>query len=139
MVSERSTWGLGCQFLDGLPYRRIVVDGAPAVELDLTDELRGPGGSIHGGLISMLVDVAGATSLAAASARPLATSSIEVQYLASGRVGPIRATGEVLRIGDTVAVAEVRVVDVGRDDRLMAVAHVVCTFLAGDGYVPKTS
>jgi uncharacterized protein (TIGR00369 family) len=139
MVETTGTGGLGCAFLEQISSRRLVVDGALAVEVDLTDDLRGPGGSMHGGLISMLVDVAGASCLAAASGRPLATSSVEVQYLASGRVGPIRATGEVLRVGDSHAVAEVRVTDVGRADRLMAVAHIGCTFLSGDGYVPKKS
>jgi len=131
--------GLGCGFLDAIPSRRLAVDGRIALEVDLSDDLRGPGGSMHGGLVSMLVDVAGASALAAASGRPLATSSIEVQYLASGRIGPIRAVGEVLRLGDALGIAEVRVVDVGREERLMAVAHVVCTFLAGDDYVAKTS
>jgi uncharacterized protein (TIGR00369 family) len=137
MVDGPRTGALGCEFLDRIASRRLTVDGAVAVEIDLTDDLRGPGGSLHGGIVAMLVDVAGASCLAAASGRPLATSSVEVQYLASGRVGPVRATGEVLRVGDSHAVAEVRVTDVGRDDRLMAVAHIGCTFLSGDGYVAK--
>ncbi|HZP28946.1 MAG TPA: PaaI family thioesterase [Acidimicrobiia bacterium] len=139
MTDLTTSRGLGCAFLDAITTRRLVVDGRLAVEIELTDDLRGPGGSMHGGLVSMLVDVAGASCLAAASGRPLATSSVEVQYLASGRVGPVRAVGEVLRLGDTLGVAEVRVVDVGREERLMAVAHIVCTFLSGDAYVPKTS
>jgi uncharacterized protein (TIGR00369 family) len=139
MVDGARTGALGCAFLDRIASRRLTVDGAVAVEIDLTDDLRGPGGSMHGGLVSMLVDVAGASCLAAASGRPLATSSIEVQYLASGRVGPVRATGEVLRVGDTLGVAEVRVTDVGREGRLMAVAHIVCTYLSGDDYIAKKS
>ena len=63
--------------------------------------------------------------------------STEIQYLHAGRVGPIRASGTALRVSDTLGVAEVRVVDHGRDDRLMAVAHVTFGFLSGDTYVPK--
>ena len=76
MTEVTGTGGLGCAFLEQIASRRLTVDGALAVEIDLTDDLRGPGGSMHGGLISMLVDVAGASCLAAASGRPLATSSV---------------------------------------------------------------
>jgi uncharacterized protein (TIGR00369 family) len=130
--------GLGCAFLNQLPARRSAEGSEYAVEIDLTDDLRGPAGSMHGGLVTMLVDVAGATCLAAESGRPLATASTSIEYLSAGRVGPIRATGEVQRVSANRGVAEVRVVDVGKDERLMALALVSVNFLDGDGYVAKT-
>ena len=69
----------------------------------------------------------------------MATASTSIQYLSAGRVGPIRATATLLRATDTLGVVEVRVVDVGKDERLMAVAHVTLKLLAGDGYVRQTT
>jgi uncharacterized protein (TIGR00369 family) len=123
-------------FSNGLSHRRVDVDGGHGVEIDLSDDLRGPAGSLHGGLVAMLIDVAGASSIAAESGRLVATSSTTIQYLAAGRVGPIRALGRPLRWSDTLGVAEVRVNDVGKDDRLMAVAHVTCVFLDGSSFEP---
>jgi uncharacterized protein (TIGR00369 family) len=131
--------GLGCAFFDELPFRHLECDGEPAVELEINDELRGPAGSVHGGLVSMLVDVAGAGCLAAVSGRLVATADSSIQYLAAGRVGPIRATGRPLRVSDTAGVAEVRVVDVGKDNRLVAVALLGVRFLDGEAFVHKTS
>jgi uncharacterized protein (TIGR00369 family) len=130
--------GLGCAFLNQLPARRGHDATGYSVEIDLTDDLRGPAGSLHGGLVTMLVDVAGATCLAAESGRPLATASTAIEYLSAGRVGPIRATGQVQRVSPNRGVAEVRVVDVGKDERLMAIALVSVTFLDGDTYAAKT-
>jgi uncharacterized protein (TIGR00369 family) len=59
---------------------------------------------------------------------------LSVNYLAGARVGPIRAEAEVLRVGTTHGVAEVRVHDVGKGDRLVAVGHVTVNFLTGDDY-----
>ncbi len=130
---------LGCAFFDQLEHRRLEVDGEPAVEFDVTDDLRGPAGSLHGGLVATIVDVAGASCLFRQTGRPVATASTSIQYLSAGRVGPIRATATVLRATDTLGVVEVRVVDVGKDERLMAVAHVTLKLLAGEGYVRQTT
>jgi uncharacterized protein (TIGR00369 family) len=128
---------LGCAFFDTLPARHLVGDDH-GIELELTDDLRGPGGALHGGLVTMLVDVAGASCLAAASGRLVATATTSIEYLAAGRVGPIRATGQALRVSASRGVAEIRVVDRGKDDRLMAVALVSVSFLSGDAFVAKT-
>ena len=133
------TNALGCTFLGQIEHRTVDVDGEWAVEFDITDDLRGPAGSVHGGLVSMIVDVAGASCLAREVGRPVATASTSIQYLSAGRIGPVRATGNVLRATDTLGVVEVRVVDVGKDERLMAVAHVTLKLLAGDAYVRQTS
>jgi len=130
---------LGCAYLDGLSYRHVVVNGGTAVELDLTDNLRGPAGSMHGGLVTMLVDVAGAFCIARATERPVATASTSIQYLAAARVGPIRATATVLRVSETLGVADVQLVDLGKDSRLIAVAHVTCRLLPGESFVRTTS
>jgi uncharacterized protein (TIGR00369 family) len=126
--------GLGCDLLDGIPHRTSTGEGGAVVELDMTDAVRGPGGSLHGGVLASLMDVAGALAVTTTSSRVGATSAISVSYLAGARVGPVRADASVLRVGASHGVAEVRVHDVGKDGRLVAVGHVTVTFLAGDDY-----
>lgn len=125
---------LGCDFLDQIPVRRYQDDAGYTVEIDLTDDLRGPAGSMHGGLVTALVDIAAATAVAAESGRLVATASTSIEYLSAGRVGPIRATGSVERMSDGRAVASVRVVDHGKGDRVMALALVGMSFLSGEDY-----
>ncbi len=99
--------------------------------LERRDDLCGPAGSLEGGVVATLVDVAGACAGARALGSPLvATEHLSVSYLAPGRIGPFRAAGTVLRCGRRDAVAEVRICDTGRDDRLMAVALVTVRLLA---------
>jgi len=123
---------LGCGLLDGLPHRITTGDGAAVIELDLTDDVRGPGGSLHGGILASLMDVTGALAVTRAADRVGATSALALSYLSGARVGPVRAEGEVLRVGANHGVAEVRVLDAGKGDRLVAVGHVTVSFLAGD-------
>ena len=92
------------------------------VELDIRDDLRGPAGTLQGGVIATLVDVAAASTAAQGSSGLVATSEMTIHFLAPGRVGPVRAVGELLRSRSGGAAVEVRVYDAGRDDRLMAVA-----------------
>lgn len=95
------------------------------VALDLRPDLCGPSGSLEGGVVGALVDVAGASACAMSfGGRLVATEHIAVSFLAPGRIGPVEATGTVLRRGGRDAVAEVRVVDSGHGRRLMAVALV---------------
>ena len=116
---------LGTPFQQSLGLRwSLESDGSVAVDLDVRDDLRGPAGTLEGGVVATLVDVAGASAAARAVGALVATEHISVSFLAPGRVGPIRAVGTVLRAGRTDVVAEVRVSDLGNDARLMAVALV---------------
>jgi uncharacterized protein (TIGR00369 family) len=117
---------MGTPFQQSLGLRWMTggSDDQVAVELDMRDDLRGPAGSLEGGVVSTIVDVAGASTAAMAVNGLVATQHISVSLLAPGRDGPIRATGTPLRVGTTDAVVEVRVIDRGRDDRLMAVGLV---------------
>ena len=117
---------IGTPFQQSLGLRWLAGDdpGQVAVELDLRDDLKGPAGSLEGGVVSTIVDVAGASAAARAVNGLVATQHMAVSFLAPGRDGPVRATGTPLRVGKTDAVVEVRVVDRGRDDRLIAVGLV---------------
>jgi uncharacterized protein (TIGR00369 family) len=107
-------------------------EGQIAVELDLREDLCGPAGSLEGGVVSTLVDVAGASAAASVVSGLVATQNMSISFLAPGRVGPVRATGTPVRIGRADAVVEVRVVDRGKDDRLMAVGLVTLKLIDPD-------
>ena len=117
---------MGTPFQQSLGLRWLAGDepGQIAVEIELRDDLKGPAGSLEGGVVSTIADVAGASAGAQAAGGLVATQHMAVSFLAPGRVGPVRATGTPLRVGKTDAVVEVRVVDRGNDDRLIAVALV---------------
>lgn len=120
---------MGCALLDGLSHRSFDVGDDHIVELEITPEIRGPSGAVHGGLIASLVDRAGAYSAHAASNRTVATSTLSMSYLAAATHGPLRAVATNLRIGRQQGVVEVRVHDAGRDDVLVATALVTLSFL----------
>ena len=132
---DRDHPSLGCAYFNQLSYR--FVDGADdaTVELDVTDDLRGPNGGVHAGVTMVLADVAGAMAIATRTERGGATANVSLHCLASAKIGPLRATATMLRASRNSALADVRVVDVGNGDRLVAVAHVTCGLFAD---VPST-
>ena len=113
----------------GLRWEQGETEGSVAVVMPIRDDLRGPAGSLEGGVVSTLADVAGASACAMAVRSLVATQHIAISFLAPGRAGPVRATGTVLRSGRQDAVAEVRIVDEGKERRLMAVALVTVRVL----------
>jgi len=129
MQSNGDEVGTAFQRSLGLRWRRGDGDNSVAVVMDMRDDLRGPAGSLEGGVVSTLADVAGASTCAMAVGSLVATEHISISFIAPGREGPIRATGTLLRSGRNDAVAEVRVEDAGKDNRLMAVALVTVRIL----------
>ncbi|MGA3149697.1 MAG: PaaI family thioesterase [Acidimicrobiales bacterium] len=130
---------MGCQLLDQLPHRSYDDGGTHVVELDITDEIRGPRGAVHGGLIACLADRAGAYAAVRSSRRPVVTSSVALSYMASAKAGPLRAVAVPLRIGGQQGVVEVHVYDDGEDNRLVATALLTMSFLPGEFPAPGPS
>jgi len=120
---------MGCALLDQLPHRTYDDGDAHVVELDITDEIRGPVGAVHGGLIASLVDRAGAYAAVRASGRSVVTSTVSLSYLAAATRGPLRAAAVPLRVGRRQGVIEVRVHDRGIDDLLVATALITLSFV----------
>jgi uncharacterized protein (TIGR00369 family) len=65
----------------------------------------------HGGVLSALVDIAGDYAVAARLGRWVATIDLRVDYLRPARRGDLTAVGRVVKVGRTVAVADVEVRD----------------------------
>ena len=111
---------LGIYYLDDLDSPPE--DGSATVQAEMRDELRGPAGSLEGGLVATLLDIAGATAASRALDGLVATQSLSISFTAPVRVGPAVATGHPVRVGKRDAVVEVRLVDAGSDNRLCATA-----------------
>jgi uncharacterized protein (TIGR00369 family) len=107
----------------GLRMVRDNGNGEAVAEVDMRPDLVNNAGMLQGGIVATLIDCAGgmAASRATGSMKTF-TADMNVHFLAAGRIGPVRAVGTVLRQGKTSVVTDVRVYDVGNDDRLMTVA-----------------
>jgi uncharacterized protein (TIGR00369 family) len=130
---------MGCQLLDQLGHRAYDDGDVHIVELEVSDDILGPGGAVHGGIMASLVDRAGAYAIARDSQRVVATSNMALNYLALAEVGPLRAIATSLRVGRQLGVVEVKVFDAGKDDRLVATALLTLSYLTGDASSYPTS
>ena len=90
---------------------RVVAPGV--AEVDRTPYVMNPAGTVQGGMVALLAELA-TESLPGV---PSPVSELDVRYLSATRVGPARATAEV--IGDGTARVELH--DPGNGDRLTAV------------------
>jgi uncharacterized protein (TIGR00369 family) len=123
---------IGTPFQKHLGLRWVLLEHpehAIRIEMEMRDDLRGPAGSLEGGVVATIADVAGASTIARAAGALVATQQLSLSLLAPGRTGPIHATGIPLRVGRSDGTSEVRVVDVGHDNRLIGVALVVIKVL----------
>lgn len=111
---------LGMHYLDDLA--NPPADGSATVQAEMRDELRGPAGSLEGGLVATLLDTAGATAAARVLDGLVATQSLAISFTAPMKVGPAVATGVPVRVGKRDAVVEVRLFDAGNGNRLCATA-----------------
>jgi uncharacterized protein (TIGR00369 family) len=102
------------------------------VEIEIVDEILGPAGAVHGGVIASIVDRAAAYAAVQARGSPVVTSSVALSYLDAATEGPLRASAVVLRAGRRQGVVEVRVHDVGNNNRLVATALLTVSYVAGE-------
>jgi acyl-coenzyme A thioesterase PaaI-like protein len=84
--------------------------GDHAVEIDLADELRNPWGILHGGVVATLVDLAAEHATGGGW-----TTDVVLHFLAPNRVGPVRATAQLLGRRADGNVLRVEVRDVGAE------------------------
>src|SRR5438045_1348725 len=73
----------------GIRYFKPPPDAAPGtvvIESEVRDDLRGPAGSLEGGVVATLIDVAGASSAATALQSLVATQAIAIQDRKSTRL-----------------------------------------------------
>jgi uncharacterized protein (TIGR00369 family) len=113
----------------GLHWRFVnQTAGSVALEMEIREDMRGPAGSLEDGVVASLAEVAGVSAIGF-KVGLVATEHLGVSFLAPGWVGPIRATATAQLVGKQDGIADVRVVDTGNDDQLVAVATVTVQIL----------
>jgi uncharacterized protein (TIGR00369 family) len=95
--------------------------GPDVIEIPLKEGLRNPWGILHGGVVAALVDAAAEHATGGG-----VTTDVVLHYLAPNRVGPVRATANVVGRRSDGDVVRVEVCDEGTE-RVTAVAVAVAT------------
>lgn len=88
-------------------------EGTAAVSLTADERHLNPYGSVHGGCIATLVDVAMGGAVAAAGAESPVTIEMKVTYLEPGRAGELRAEARVRKRGKRITIVEAEVTQEG--------------------------
>ena len=103
--------------------------GAATFEFDPAEYMYNPLGSVHGGVVAVLLDSAMGCSLQTTLPLGVGYTTLELKVNFVRPVvessGPLQARGTLVHAGSTVATAEGRLVD--RDGALFA--HATCTLL----------
>jgi uncharacterized protein (TIGR00369 family) len=79
------------------------------VVLDATDRHLNPHGTVHGGVLATMIDVAMGAAVAAGTEGAPVTVSLTVTYLEPGRPGRLEATARVRKRGKRLTVVEAEV------------------------------
>jgi len=89
--------------------------------------------ALHGGVISMVADTVGGAAVytLADPGDRVATIDLRVDYLRRGREEALRGAGEVIRVGNRVGVASIRLYHPSTPDAPVAVAKGVYTIRRG--------
>jgi len=94
-------------------------EGRVVMSIKLEDRHMNPGGVVHGGVLTTLMDEATAHTIATVRGleAPLATVDMNVSFLSGARSGEeLQCEARTLRVGSAVAFAEAEVRRRGRDD-----------------------
>jgi uncharacterized protein (TIGR00369 family) len=102
-------------------------EGVGRVVLDADEQHLNPHGTVHGGVLATLLDVAMGTAVATAGGESPVTVSLTVTYLEPGRPGRLEATARVRKRGKRLLVVEGQVEQDGPDGRDL-VADALATF-----------
>jgi uncharacterized protein (TIGR00369 family) len=98
-------------------------EGTGRVVLDAGDDALNPHGTVHGGVLATMLDVAMGTAVATTGGESPVTVSLTVTYLEPGRPGRLEATARVRKRGRRLMVVEGQVVQEGE-----LVADALATF-----------
>ena len=86
-------------------HASLQVDGSTVV-VDAADEHLNPHGSVHGGLLATMLDVAMGEAVAEAGGDRPVTVALTVTYLEPGRAGRLEATARVRKRGKRLLIVE---------------------------------
>ena len=86
-------------------HAALQVDGSTVV-VDAVDEHLNPHGTVHGGLLATMLDVAMGEAVAEAGGERPVTVALTVTYLEPGRAGRLEATARVRKRGKRLLIVE---------------------------------
>ena len=88
-------------------------DGTSVVVVEAGEDHLNPHGSVHGGLLATMIDVAMGTAVATTGGESPVTVSLTVTYLEPGRPGRLEARAHVRKRGKRLMVVEAEVLQDG--------------------------
>lgn len=90
-----------------------VASGEVTIRIDMREEFcRSPGQpEAHGGILAALIDIAGHAAVAAKLRHAVPTIDLRIDYLRMAGGSALRARAVPVKIGRSIGVADVRVVD----------------------------
>ena len=91
----------------------LQVDDGGRVVVEAGEEHLNPHGTVHGGVLATMIDVAMGTAVAAEGGDSPVTVSLTVTYLEPGRPGRLEAVAKVRKRGKRLMVVEAEVVQDG--------------------------
>ncbi len=95
----------------------------PSLEMDLRPEVSNPHGSLHGGIMTALIECAASgVVVRAVGSQNIVAGDLLVRFLTVVKVGPARVVAKVLREGRRNVIVQADVIDVGDSRRLVATA-----------------
>lgn len=110
----------------------ITLDGTDAVA-PMSPFVVNTLGAMQGGAVASLAAAAATAAADAEIGGPTVCVDLEVNYLALGKAGPIRAVPSVLRAEADWCLVAIEVRDEGNEDRLMTVVRAVAVVPTGSG------
>jgi acyl-coenzyme A thioesterase PaaI-like protein len=99
-------------------------------EVLLRPDLTNSTGTIQGGVLGILGEMAAQTLASSETGRTFVVDDLDIRYLRAARVGPARSTARLLALDDERATVVVEIHDTGMTDR--HVAHVIAQCRALD-------
>ncbi|MDK3074784.1 PaaI family thioesterase [Sedimentitalea sp. JM2-8] len=126
--------GSGAHDLVGYDVDLSAGDGTARVVLDLAPKHLNRNGSLHGGIIAMMLDASAgfAASLAGGpDLVPVVTVALNTQYLAPAISGRVTATGHVKQAGRSICYADADLRDAA--GKLLATGNGVFKYMRKEG------
>lgn len=106
-VRTGERWGMAGfdQAFPGMELVAAGAEGTATLRMPLSEAVHNTNGTLHGGAIATLVDIAGTLALIALDkdGRPGVTTDLNVSYFNAGN-GTVLATARVLKLGRTLGV-----------------------------------
>lgn len=103
---------------------RVIDADAGVIEIDNHDWVRNSFGTLNGGMVASVIELAGEHAARSVLGPDLVSADLDIHYVGQGGDGPIRSSATRLRVADDHCVSRVELRDAGNDDSLMAVGTV---------------